>query len=75
MKVFFLIKTETGKMEEVCERLEKLKEITSTCMTYGRWDVVAEGEFKNLDAINRFLEKDIIKVTGINRSNTLIEAQ
>lgn len=75
MKAFFLLKVETGKLEKVQEKLKGFKDIQEALATFGGWDIVAIGDFKSQQQINKFMREGVVTLEGVKESNTLIEAR
>lgn len=75
MKALFLLKVETGKLEEVQENLKGFKVVQEALATFGGWDIVVIGDFESQQKINKFMREEVVTLEGVKESNTLIEAR
>jgi Lrp/AsnC family transcriptional regulator for asnA, asnC and gidA len=60
------------QLDVVIDVLRRDKEIDWACVTAGRFDIVAGGQFASTDQLSEFLQKTIANTPGIRNSETLI---
>ncbi len=60
------------QLDNVMEVLRREKEIEWACVTAGRFDMVAGGQFASTDELSNFLQKTMAGTPGIRNSETLI---
>lgn len=71
MKACILIKTEPGRHGEVSAKVGKMTGVKVSFATFGRTDVVANSEVKDLKELVSLLSS-ISNVTGVLATETLI---
>jgi|YelNatPaOPRAMG01_1025707.scaffolds.fasta_scaffold240049_1 DNA-binding Lrp family transcriptional regulator len=71
MKACILIKTEPGKHNEVSAKVGEMPEVKLVFPTFGRTDVVANSEVRNLKELASLLSR-VSGVEGVLATETLI---
>ncbi len=69
---YILVKTSVGKMREVCEKLEGLKNVQSAHMVTGPYDIVAFAEAKEVSTVIGTLMDEVRKIDGVQDTTTCI---
>ena len=70
-QAYMLISTKHGKIDEVSERLMKLKYVADIRQVYGPWDIVATLKTKSMADLNDFLG-EIKQFKNVTATETLI---
>lgn len=73
MRFFILVKVKKGKFDEVLGKLQEMESIHRVYPTFGGWDIVALGEFEDLQQLGDLMRKDILPLENIKEKNTLLE--
>ena len=68
---YILIRSSTGRENEVIERLSDYKNITEKHIIYGEWDIIARVEFEKLPELNS-LVLEIRGISGVSQTSTLV---
>lgn len=69
---YILIKTTVGKMREACEKIGNLKNIRSTHMVTGPYDIIAFAEAEEVSAVIGTLMDEVRKIDGVEDTTTCI---
>ncbi|MEA1904548.1 MAG: Lrp/AsnC ligand binding domain-containing protein [Candidatus Hadarchaeota archaeon] len=69
---YILIKTTVGKMREACEKIGGLKNIRSTRMVTGPYDIIAFAEAEEVSVVIGTLMDEVRKVDGVEDTTTCI---
>ncbi len=69
---YVLINTETGKEDEVVEKISELEETKEVCVTYGTFDVVVKLEAPDSERLRDIILKKIRNMRGVRSTITLI---
>lgn len=75
MKVFFLVKVKTGRIDEVHKQITGYEKISDVIDTFGGWDIVAVGNFDSHDEVTEFMRNQLIEIDGVKESHSLVEAK
>jgi DNA-binding Lrp family transcriptional regulator len=67
-----LLSVEKGKVNDVAEKLVEVTGITEVFSVAGHWDLVAIARVKTNEDIATTVTTQILKIEGIERSETLI---
>lgn len=69
---YILIKTTVGKMREVREKVESLKNTRSAHMVTGPYDIIAFAEAEEVSAVIGTLMDEVRKIDGVEDTTTCI---
>ena len=69
-RAFVLVEVEIGKIKEVLAVLKKVEELKSVDAVTGPYDVIAELEAEDLNAITSLVTNKIGLITGVTRTIT-----
>lgn len=69
-----LIRTESGRFDEVAERIKQISEVKRTFPVFGRYDVVAELVAKNHSELNNAVFR-LSRIGGVVFTETLVELE
>jgi DNA-binding Lrp family transcriptional regulator len=69
---YVLVKVESGKDQEVLEKVKKLPGVRNVAPTYGMYDLHVEATFETMEALDNFIFDEIRRVAGIKETVTLI---
>lgn len=69
-----LINTAPGKVKSVLETVRKIRGVTRAYAVFGRYDILAVADVKDLDDAAAVVVGKICKVDGVTRTETLIAA-
>lgn len=70
--VYFLLNVEHGTVKLVAKTLQNFSEIIDLHEVYGRFDIIAKGEFSDEGHLKNFYQNKLALVTGIRRTETLV---
>jgi Lrp/AsnC family transcriptional regulator for asnA, asnC and gidA len=63
---------DAGRTPEIARALGDLEDVTEVYTTLGEHDIVAKIRTKDLDSLKKLVERDMIKIGGINEIRTSI---
>ncbi len=69
---YVLINTETGKENEVVEKISELEETREVCVTYGTFDIVVKLEASDSERLRYVILRKIRNMEGVRSTITLI---
>ena len=69
---YMLIQTAHGKVQNVAEKLLKLKEVKEIHTLYGEFDIIAKIETQNMAKLQDFVANKIRPIKDIVSTETLI---
>ncbi|MFH1773368.1 MAG: Lrp/AsnC ligand binding domain-containing protein [Methanobacteriota archaeon] len=69
-----LINAAPGKVKSVLEAVRKIEGVTRAYAVFGRYDIIAMADVKDLDNAAAMVVRKICKVEGVARTETLIAA-
>ena len=72
---FVLITTKSGAERDVREQLLKNENIKEAHVLYGEYDLIAKVELDDVTKLNDFILDEARKVSGVERTSTLIIAE
>lgn len=72
--VGILINTAPGKVKSVLEAVRKIEGVTRAYAVFGRYDIIAMADVKDLDNAAAIVVGKICKLDGIARTETVIAA-
>ncbi len=68
MKAIVLLKITSGEVREACNLLKKVKAVSESCMTFGRYDAVAFINADTLEEIRKIIEDEIQLIPGVTET-------
>ena len=74
MKAFVLVALDQCNEKDVLDQLKEHKEITNAYILFGEWDLLAEIELENAEALGTFIMEKIRSHPGIKLTSSLIVA-
>lgn len=63
---------DAGKTQNVAKKLGALEDVTEVYTTLGEHDIVAKIRTRDLESLKKLVERDMIKIGGINEIRTSI---
>jgi DNA-binding Lrp family transcriptional regulator len=69
---YVLAKVESGKDQEVLEKVKKIPGVRNVAPTYGMYDLHVEVSFETMEALDNFVFDEIRRIAGIKETVTLI---
>lgn len=75
MKAFVLLKITSDQAGEAYRALKKLKSVTESCMTFGRYDAVVIINAKSLEEIRRITLSEIQPIPGVTEVLTCLAVE
>lgn len=69
-----LINTAPGKAKRALDAIRKIKGVTRAYGVFGRYDIIAMVDVKDLDSAAAIVVEQIGKTEGVTRTETLIAA-
>ncbi|MEM2874059.1 MAG: Lrp/AsnC ligand binding domain-containing protein [Candidatus Nanoarchaeia archaeon] len=75
MLAFVLLGVQPNSEEKIYEKLKKMKEVRQVNLTFGSWDIVAQVEVANTQALNEFMLEKIRKLPEVSLTATMIVAK
>jgi DNA-binding Lrp family transcriptional regulator len=69
---YVLAKIESGRDQEVLEKVKKLPGVRNVAQTYGMYDLHVEVAFETMEALDNFIFDEIRRVAGVKETVTLI---
>ncbi len=71
-KVYVLINCKTGMVEEARDAIAKIKGVSEVSSVTGRCDIIARLEGTNLNKLLVTVAREIHKVKGVEKTETLV---
>ena len=71
MSVFFIARSELGRVKEVARELAGIEEVSEVYMITGEFDILARLNVAEGEAIDLVVDK-ILKIEGIEETRTII---
>lgn len=65
---YVLIETEPGKIKEIVDELNQIKEVKSACGVTGPYDIIVFIETKDIDNLGDVVMKKIQTIKGIRKT-------
>ncbi|MGB9675274.1 MAG: Lrp/AsnC ligand binding domain-containing protein [Candidatus Nanoarchaeia archaeon] len=75
MQAYILLGVKPNTEEKVYQKLKKMKEVRQVNLLFGSWDVIAQVEIPNTQALNEFMLDKIRKMPEVSLSATAIVAK
>jgi Lrp/AsnC family transcriptional regulator for asnA, asnC and gidA len=72
MTAVFEITCEVGKALEIAKKLAKIEDVTEVYTTLGKYDIVAKTRTEDMESLKGIVEKELIRIKGINEIRTSI---
>lgn len=72
MIVYFLLSVDHGTVKLVAKTLQNFSDIIDLHEVYGRFDIIAKGEFIDDDHLKNFYQNKLALVAGIRKTETLV---
>ncbi|MEM2192332.1 MAG: Lrp/AsnC ligand binding domain-containing protein [Candidatus Hadarchaeales archaeon] len=69
---FILVDTETGRIEEVLEKILDVEEVAEAYSVAGPYSIVAKVETESFEKLVKVIPEEIHSIPGIKRTMTLI---
>ncbi|RLF12971.1 MAG: Lrp/AsnC family transcriptional regulator [Thermoprotei archaeon] len=69
-----LVRTESGKSDDVAAKIKQIKEAKLVFPTFGRYDVVVDLEVEDYRALGQIVQR-ISRLSGVVFTETLLELQ
>ncbi len=69
---YLSMKSKMGKLKLVSAALEKLEEIIEFHEVYGRYDIIALVEVEDLAELKKFIQNEIMIISGLSYCETFI---
>jgi len=67
-----LLRLEAGKEESVLAKIKDIKGVNKVQAVFGRWDLVATVEARDLNALTSLVIKNIRAIDGVSATETLV---
>ena len=74
MKAFVLVALNGNHEREILERLKAMKEVKRAFILFGEWDLLAEVELQNAEALGAFVMDKIRSDNQVKLTSSLIVA-
>lgn len=65
---YILVETEPGKIKQIVDELNQIKEIDSVCGVTGPYDIIIYVKAKDIDALGDLVMKRIQNIKGIRKT-------
>jgi len=72
MKAYLFVKTESNKEQNVLEDLQKLEEVKTADIVFGKWDIVSLIEVKTTGDLGSFVMDKIRNIPNVRLTSTMI---
>lgn len=72
MTAIFEITCEVGQALEIAKRIAKIEDVTEVYTTLGKYDIVAKIRIEDMESLKKIVEKELIRIKGINEIRTSI---
>lgn len=66
------ITCEVGRAPEIARKLSELEDVTEVYTTLGEHDIIAKIRTRDLESLKNIVEKELIRIRGINEIRTSI---
>lgn len=66
------ITCEVGQAMEIAGKLAKIEDVTEVYTTVGKYDIVAKVRTKDMQSLKGIVEKELIRIKGINEIRTSV---
>ena len=67
-----LLRLEAGKEQSVLAKIKDIKGVKKVQAVFGRWDLVATVEARDLNALTSLVIKNIRAIDGVSATETLV---
>jgi len=67
-----LLRLEAGKEESVLGKIKDIEGVNKVQAVFGRWDLVATVEARDLNALTSLVIKNIRAIDGVSATETLV---
>ncbi len=75
VSAYTLVRTEHSKLEELVNKIKKLRFVKEVTPVYGEYDIIVKTETKSIEELNFFIYNELRKTHGLTATTTMITAK
>lgn len=75
VSAYTFIRTEYSKLEELVDKIKKLRFVKQITPVYGEYDIVVKTETKSIGELNFFIYNELRKIPGLVATTTMVTAK